>query len=221
LINGWIVEYGDIKMDSFLDTNIIIKSMEYEYIKEYLRKKCFEYVSSQKKILISFVVEEELRRAIIKRKEMYGKVLEKIKNPYFQIDYKDSRFLNKEDMIFAETIYKSARGKNPEKLKKEFDYELDFLSKSLNAFLKNKVSDIAIKKSELNQDILSIIQDFIADFADCQVLTSAIQMQQEREQFLFVTADKHFDSGSYNFVEEELRLKKYKKPKLKNLLFEA
>lgn len=207
-------------MESFLDTNVIINYFEFDYIKEQLRKKCFEHVKNANKILISFIVEEELRREITKRKEIYGQVLEKIKNPSFQIGYKSSLFLNKDDCLFAEGLYAQLKGEKAEELKKEMDYEIDFLRNALKSFLKNKVSYIAIKKSELNQDILSIIQDFITDFADCQVLTSALQMQQAREQFLFVTADKHFDSGSYNFVEEELRLKEYKKPELKNLLFE-
>ena len=152
---------------------------------------------------------------------MYGKVLEKIKNPSFQIDHKSSRFLNRDDGLFAEGLYNQLKEEKPEELKKEMDLELDFLRIALNAFLKNKINDIAIKKSELNKDIVSIIREFIEDFADCQVLTSALQMQQKKEQFLFVTADKHFDSGSYNFVEGELRLKEHKKPKLKNLLFES
>lgn len=208
-------------MDSFLDTMVIIKYLEYDYIKEQLRKKCFEYIeSSNGKILISLVVEEELRRAIIKRKEMYENVIKKIKDSSFQINYKNSNFLNKEDCLFAEKLYINLKEKDTIKLKKEFDSEINFLNASLIIFLKNKVSEASIKESELNQTILSIIHEFIEDFADCRVLTSAIQIQQGREQFAFITADKHIDKGSYNFIEEELRLKDYKKPILKNLLYE-
>lgn len=208
-------------MDSFLDTTVIIKYLEYDYTKEQLRKKCFEYIeSSNGKILISLVVEEELRRAIIKRKEMYENVIKKIKDSSFQINYKNSNFLNKEDCLFAEKLYINLKEKDTVKLKKEFDSEINFLNASLIIFLKNKVSEASIKESELNQTILSIIHEFIEDFADCRVLTSAIQIQQSREQFAFITADKHIDKGSYNFIEEELRLKDYKKPILKNLLYE-
>lgn len=208
-------------MDSFLDTIVIIKYLEYNYIKEQLRKKCFEYIeSSNGKILLSFIVEEELRRVIIKRKEIYENVIKKIKDSSFQINYRNSNFLNKEDGLFAEKLYTNLKGKEPVKLKREFDSEIDFLNASLIIFLKNKVNEILIKKSELNQTILSIIHEFIEDFADCRVLTSAVQIQQGREQFTFVTADKHIDKGSYNFIEEELRLKDYKKPILKNLLYE-
>lgn len=208
-------------MDSFLDTTVIIKYLEYDYIKEQLRKKCFEYIeSSNGGILISLIVEEELRRVIIKRKEMYENVIKKIKDSSFQINYKNSNFLNKEDCLFAEKLYINLKEKDTVKLKKEFDSEINFLNASLIIFLKNKVSEASIKESELNQTILSIIHEFIEDFADCRVLTSAIQIQQGREQFAFITADKHIDKGSYNFIEEELRLKDYKKPILKNLLYE-
>ena len=207
-------------MDSFLDTNVIIKAIEYEYVNEHLREKCFEQVKKANKILLSFIVEGELRRALLKRKEIYEKVINKIKSPSIAIDYKDSKFLSREDWIFAEGIYKHAKEKNPEKLKKDFDAELDFLNHSLKVFLRNRISEIDIRESELNQEMVSIIREFIDDFADCKILTSAIQMQQSREQFLFASCDKHFDMGSYNFVEKERRLKKYKKPKLKNLLFE-
>lgn len=208
-------------MDSFLDTMVIIKYLEYDYIKEQLRKKCFEYIeSSNGKILISLIVEEELRRVIIKRKEMYENVIKKIKDSSFQINYKNSNFLNKEDCLFAEKLYINLKEKDTIKLKKEFDSEINFLNASLIIFLKNKVSETSIKESELNQTILSIIHEFIEDFADCRVLTSAIQIQQGREQFAFITADKHIYKGSYNFIEEELRLKDYKKPILKNLLYE-
>lgn len=206
-------------MDSFLDTVIIIKYIEYEYIKEQLRKKCFEHVKSSGKILISFLVKEELERQVVKRKEIYELVLKKIENSSFEIDYRKTAFLSKEDAIFAENLCLKLKGKSIEALKKEFDSEIGFLYASTALFLKNKVNEIAIKKSELNSFILSVVHDFIEDFADCRILTSAIQMQQSKSQFFFVTADRHIDAGSYDFVEHDIRLKDYKKPKLKNLLF--
>jgi len=200
---------------------IIVKYIEYNYIEEQLRKKCFEYIkSSNTKILISFIVKEELRRVILQRKKMYECVLRKIKNPTYEIDYTKTNFLNKGDAIFAQNIYSKLKEKNIIKLKKEFDSEIDFLNVSVALFLKNKVNEISIKKSDLDHFILSIVHEFIVDFADCRVLTSAMQMQQNRDIFFFVTADKHIDSGSYDFVENDLRLKNHKKPKLKNLLFE-
>ena len=83
-------------MDSFLDTTVIIKYIEYDYIKEQLRKKCFEHIKSSKgKVLISFIVKDELNRVVLQRKEIYECVLKKIKDPDYELDYKKTIYLNK------------------------------------------------------------------------------------------------------------------------------
>jgi hypothetical protein len=209
-------------MDSFFDSTVIVKSIEYEYIKEQLRKKCFNSINfCEGKILISFIVKDEIQRTIIKRKEIYECVLRKIRDPSYEINHENTVFLNKEEIIFAQSLYLKLKEKDVTKLKKEFDSEIDFLNVEISLFLKNKLNEIAIKKSDLDSFVVSIIYEFIEDFPDCRVLTSAIQMQQDRNKFLFVTADKHFYPGTYKSIEEEPRLEKYKFPKLKNLLFES
>ncbi|MCX6750903.1 MAG: hypothetical protein NTZ83_05575 [Candidatus Pacearchaeota archaeon] len=208
-------------MDSFLDSTVIINYMEYDYIKEQLRKKCSEYIKSLNgKIFISLIVKEELQRAILKRKEIYECVLKKIKYPDYELDYKRTIYLDKQNIIFAQDLYLKLKDKDISRLSKEFDSEIDFLKASLDLFIKNKVNEIAIAKSDLDSSILSIIHDFIDDFADCKVLTSAIQMQQNKEIFFFVTADNHFDPNGYNFIKTEPRLENYKFPTLKNFLYE-
>ena len=215
------MESGENKMDSFLDTGVVIKYFEHDYMKEELGKRCYEYVKNiQNKILISFIVQEEAHRVILKRKEIYDYILNKIQDPSLEIEYKETVYMNKQEFIFAKDLYLKLKNENIKELKKNFDSEIDFLKASLDLFLKNKVNETAIGKSELDNLILSIVHNFIEDFADCRVLTSAIQMQQHRDIFFFVTADKHFDSGSYDFIENELKLKNYKKPQLKNLLYE-
>jgi hypothetical protein len=208
-------------MESFLDTTVIIKYIEYDYIKEWLRKKCFEHIKSSKgKILISFIVKEEAQRAVLKRKEMYETVIKKIKDPSFAIDYKKSLFLSKSDGLFTEELSLELKESNLENLKQDFNSEIDFLNVSLAKFFKNNVSELFINKNELDKNIVFIINEFISDFADCRVLTSAIQIQQNKEQFLFVTADKHFDPNGYEFLKGEPRLKDYKFPELKNFLYD-
>ena len=209
-------------MDSFLDTTVIIKYIEYNYIKEQLRKKCFEHIkSSNTKIFISFIVKDELERAILQRKEIYECVLKKIKNPGYELDYKKTIYLNKQDALYAQEIYLNIKDKNIDKLRQDFDYEIGFLKASVDLFLKNKVNDISITKLDLDKSLLSIMHDFIDDFADCRVLTSAVQIQQNKEIFFFVTADKHFDPNGYNFIKTEPRLKNYKFPNLKNFLYSS
>jgi len=208
-------------MDSFLDSMVIVKYIEYNYVKEQLRKKCFDYIKTlTTKILISFIVKEELRRVILQRKEIYECVLKKIKDPNYEIDYKKTNFLNKGTATFAQDLYLKVKDSDIVKLKEDFDSEINFLNVSLSVFLKNKVNEIAISKSDLDGFALSVIHDFLSDYADCRVLTSAIQMQQNKDTFFFVTADKHFSPNEYAFIEEEPRLKDYKFPKLKNFLYE-
>ncbi len=208
-------------MNSFLDTTIIIKYLEYDYIKEQLREKCFEYIKSSKtSLLISFVVKDELSRVVLQRKEIYECVLRKIKDPYYEFDYKKTIYLKKHDVLFAQELYLRLKSQDVEKLRYEFDSEISFLNVSLDLFLKNKVDEIEIRKLELDNFIQSILQDYIADFADCRVLTSAIQMQQTRDIFFFVTADRHFAPNEYEFLKDESKLKNYKFPELKNILYE-
>lgn len=208
-------------MDSFLDTTVIIKYIEYNYIKEQLRKKCFEHInSSNTKILISFIVKDELDRVILQRKEIYESVLRKIKDSSYELNYKKTMYLTKQDSLFAQDLYLKLKDKDVYKLSQEFDSEIDFLKASSDLFIKNKVNEIAIAKSNLDSSILSIIHDFIDDFADCRVLTSAIQIQQNKEVFFFVTADNHFDPNGYKFIKTEPRLENYKFPTLKNFLYE-
>jgi hypothetical protein len=208
-------------MNSFLDANVIIKKIEYDYLKEDLRKKCFEHIQSSKgKIFISFVVKEELNRIILKRKEIYNFILEKVKNSEFEIDYNKISYLTKQDGVFAKDLYLKLQGISADKLKKDFDEELNFLKISLDSFLKTKINEIAIKKEELDKSIINILYEVIQDFADCRVLTSAIQMQQKKIQFSFITCDKHFHPAGYRIIEGDSRLKEYTKPKLKNFLFD-
>lgn len=208
-------------MDSFLDTTVIINNFEYEFSKEKLQKRCFEYLNNiTGKIFISFIVKNEIERVILKKKEIYNQILSKIKDSSYEMDYKKSAYLKEEDVIIAKNIYLKLKKGNLKDIKDSFDFEIDFLNNSLDLFLKNKVNEIAITKQELEDSILSIIHNFIEDFADCRVLTSAIQIQQNKETFFFVTADKHFDSHGYNFIKTEPKFEKYRFPILKNLLYE-
>jgi len=209
-------------MDSFLDTTVIIKYLEYGYIKESLRKRCFEHITASKnKVFISFIVKNELDRVVLQRKEMYEYILKKIKDPSYELDHKKTIYLNKQDILFIQEFCLKLKDKDTRRLKQDFESEIDFLRVSLDIFLKNKVNEIAIAKSDLDSFALSLINDSLNDFADSRVLTSAIQMQKNKDIFFFVTADKHFSPNEYEFIRTEPRLKDYKFPKLKNLLYET
>jgi len=209
-------------MDSFLDSTVIINYFEYNYKIGELKKKCFDYVEFSKgKILTSFIVQDEVRRVILKRKEMYGCILRKVKDPSYEITYNENiKFLNKEDIKFTHGLYLKLKDKSINNLEEDFGSEIVFLNASLRLFLRKRINEISITKSDLDSSVLSIIHDFIDDFADCRVLTSAIQIQQNKEIFFFVTADQHFDPNGYNFIKTEPKLENYKFPNLKNFLYE-
>ena len=208
-------------MDSFLDLTVILNYFEYNYFKEPLKKKCFEYVKeNEAKILISFFVQEGLKRVILKRKEMYNLVLKKIKDPTYEIIFEKAVLLNKKDILFANSLYLNLKKEEFFGLKSKFDNEINFLNFSVSYLLEKLNNKFLIKEENLDNSLISLIRNFIEDYEDCQVLASAIQMQQDREQFLFVTADQHFIPGSYDALKEDIRLKEYEKPILKNLLYE-
>jgi predicted nucleic acid-binding protein len=212
-------------MDSFLDTTVIIKYLEYDYIKEQLTKKCFEHVkSSDSRIIISFIVKDETNRAILKRKEIYEYILKKIKEPDYELDSKKAIYLNKQDIIHSRELYLKFKEKDFNRLKQDFNDEINFLNASFDLFLRKRIDEISITKSELDKFLLSIIHNFIEDFADCRVLTSAMQIQQDKNTFFFVTADDHFNPNTYKFIEEQFKIdyqkENYKFPTLKNFLYE-
>jgi len=223
-MSGWRVVSGEkrgrINMNSFLDTNIIMRYFEYGYNKDDFSKRCFEYVKSEDKVLISYIIQDELKRNILRMRELFNCVIRKIKNSTYEIDYRKTSYLNKEDELITIKLYMSLKDINLGDLKRSFDEQINYLNDSLYVFLKNKVSDIEITKSELDKNILSVVRESIEDFSDCKVLTSAIQMQQDKDIFLFVTADSHFSPNEYDFLKNDFRLEKIKIPILKNLLFE-
>ncbi|MEK6913813.1 MAG: hypothetical protein AABW47_04050 [Nanoarchaeota archaeon] len=207
-------------MDSFLDITVIINSFEYNYVKDSLKKKCFEYVKeNEEKILISFFVQEGLKRAILKRKEIYNLVLKKIKDTSYEIVFEKAVLLNKKDILFANNLYSNIKKEEFSSLKNKFDNEINFLNFSTSYFLEKLNSKFFIKEENLDSSLISLIHSFIADHEDCKVLASAIQIQKDKKMFFFVTADQHFIPGSYDALKEDSRLEGYKIPELINLLY--
>jgi len=207
-------------MESFLDINVILSSIESNYIQDTLKKKCAEYVkANEEKILISFFVQEGMKRVILKRKEMYNLILNKIKDPSYEIVFEKAVLLNKKDIIFANNLYLNLKKEEFSDLKQKLDNEINFLNFSVSYFLEKLTNKFLIKEEKLDSSLISLIYDFIIDYEDCKVLASAINLQKEREIFLFVTIDKHFIPGSYDALKEDIRLKEYKIPGLLNLLY--
>ncbi len=210
-------------MDSFFDSCVIINYLEYFIREDELKKKCFNYISDKKgKFLLCFYGLDEINKEIEKREIQWLEVLKKKKDKEYSLGSSKiaQAKLNKKEISFTEQIYEDVKEIEYEYLKNKFEKEIDILKINLQIFLKNKLNEILIKTSEIDKSLVSIIFDFIDDYADCKILTSAIQSQQKTEDFLCVTVDRHFSEGTYNSICEDVRLKDYKKPVLKNLLFE-
>jgi len=208
-------------MRSFLDSCIIINFLEFEFNETPLKKKCLDYLSKEKDFLSCFWVLEETKTFIRKREVQFNELLRKKEDPSYNFGtHKESELLSKNDLLFTKLLYDDLKEIEISALKDKFEQQIKTLKIKRDLFLKNQLNEISIKISEINKTILSIIYDFIEDYSDCKVLTSAIQMQQDKEIFTFVTADKHFLEGTYDSINEDMRLKEYKKPILKNLLFE-
>lgn len=210
-------------MDSFLDSCLIIHYLVYTFNKTKLNEICASYVHKKMgKFFFCFYGIGEIRRYIQKREIQYIEILKKKKDGNYKIgESKEANFiLKKEEILFAEKLYKDTLSESYQCLSEKFQKEIISLKTNFQIFLKSKIDEVGIKKSEINHQILSIIHEFIADFSDCRILTSALQMQQNKEVFLFLTADKHIDPNGYDFIKDDLRLKSYKFPMLKNLLFE-
>ncbi len=99
--------------------------------------------------------------------------------------------------------------------------ELTILEIRIDQFLKFKVDEKVILIDEIRNDLVSILHDLVDNYSDCRILASAIQEQEKRAIFLFVTKDReHFNPNAYDFIKEDPRFEKYKFPELKNLYFD-
>lgn len=209
--------------DSFLDNSVIINFLNYLVRKTELRDKCFRYIEGkQGNLLICLFSLDGIKRYISKREILYTEVLNKRENEKYIIGDNETarKILNNQEILFANKIYETTLSENAKNLQDRFKEEINTIKLNFRIFLKSKVDEMGIKKEEIDSTILSIIYDFIEDFEDCKILTSALQMQQDKEEFFFVTADKHFAPNIYNFIKDDSRFEKYKFPKLKNLLYE-
>ena len=206
-------------MDSFFDTCIIIRYASYSpIVKNPLNYKCFEYIKNKKgKNMLCYYVLDELKNNIRKRALIQNEVLKKlVKSNYFINDF---GILSKQDIAYANKLFESNKGKNPEKVSKIFFEERSNFQRKIDVFIKLLLDERVILINQIDPGIVSVLKSFIEKHSDCLVLASAIQEQQNRETFFFVTCDDHFSPNNYEFIKEDPKLEKCKFPELKNLLY--
>lgn len=207
-------------MDFFFDTCVIIKYASYDpNAQNLLNSKCFEYIRNKKgKYILCYYVLDELRNNIKKRALIYRVALKKIFNPNYLMG--DFGVLSRQDVAFANKLFESYKSKDIEKVSEIFFEEKNNFQRKIDNFIKILSNEKVIPIEMIDKEIVSVLKSFIEKHSDCLVLASAIQEQQKRETFSFVTCDDHFNPNNYEFINEDPKLGKCKFPELKNLLYE-
>ena len=214
-----------MEKDSFIDTNVIINYVNYQKDKSKdIVTKCYLYVVNRKnKFIICHTVIRELSNILTKLTILHREVLKKIENEAYSMN--KSKNLSNKDLPTAEKLYFAHKEINEKKLREIFSLERDIFEIEIERFLKNKVDIKIIPIEEIKIELVNALRDFIENYADCQILASALQYQKDRKIFLLVTADgKDFAPNNYDFLKNQFELnypnEKYKFPELLNLMFE-
>ena len=219
---GW-----KIKMNSFFDTSVIIKYGSFDKnSKDEFSLKCFNYILSKEgKFLLAYYVEDEIKNRIKKRRIIFQEALNKIKNPSYEIEKtKNYNELRASDKAYLKKLYEKLKDKNIIDAKRNLSEEQINFEIRIDQFLKVLVDERIIKINEIKQELVKVLNNFVDDYADCKVLASAIQAQEKRDIFLFISCDDHFNPNTYKFVKDQFEIDypkdNYKFPTLKNLLYE-
>lgn len=208
-----------MEKDSFLDSNVIINYANYQKDKsKEIVNKCYSYISNkQGRFIICYAVIRELFNVITKLTIIHREVLKKIENREYSLN--KSKYLPIKDLFIAEKLYLAHKEINDQELREIFASERDIFEIEIEKFLKNKVDIKVIHVEEIKVELVNVIREIIENYADCQILASALQYQKDKDLFLFVTADKKdLYPNSYEYIKDYGKLKDYKFPELLNLM---
>lgn len=208
-----------MEKDSFLDSNVIINYANYQKDKSReIVNGCYLYITNKRgRFIICYAVIRELFKIITKLTIIHREVLKKIENNEYSLD--KSKYLPIRDLPIAEKLYLLHKETNEKKLKEIFSSERDIFEMEIEKFLKNKVDIKAIPIEEIKIELVNTMRDIIENYADCQILASALQYQKDKDLFLFVTADKKdLNPNNYEYIKDYGILKGYKFPELLNLM---
>lgn len=211
-----------MEKDSFLDTNIIFSYSNYNQgqSKEII-SKCYFYIFNKKgKFIVCEAVLEELREIIKKRARVHKAVIKKIKEE--RVSFED--LIASRDSPLAKKLYERLKNQDIESVSNQLSIERDLSESAIHNFLKTKVDEKVIPAEQIDNSLVNKIHDIIPNHADCKILASALQFQDKRTIFLFVTADWHdLSPNGYEFLKEHFDInypkEKYKFPEMLNLMF--
>ena len=210
--------------DSFLDTNVIINYINYQKERSSeIVNRCYLYVINKKGLFIVWhAVIRELYNIIAKLAVIHKEVLAKIENENYSL--KDSKNLSKRDVPFAEKLYLTHKDPDNKSIRETFASQRDIFEIGIERFLKEKVDKKVIPLEQISIELVNALREIITNYADCQILSSALQYQKNEEIFLFVTADgKDLSPNGYDFLKEQFGINNPKEenkfPELLNLMF--
>lgn len=213
---------------NFFDTSVVISYASYspEAINAEIVEKCHNYIKNARGIfMLCHYVISEINNRIKKRRIMYDEVLRKMKHPMHLIGGSGKgRDLSDNDIPYAKKLYELNKNIPIEDTSIKFNNEQLKFERQIYNFLKNLVKERVIPLNEISHELVNILHDFITTYADCKVLASALQAQQEQAIFYFVTADKKdLSPNQYGYLKEHFEInypkEKYRFPELHNLMF--
>ena len=210
--------------ESFIDTNVIVHYANYQEDKSIdILKRCYSYVVNKKgKFIICCMVIKELYTVMSQLSIIHKEVLMKVKDNNHSM--KDNKDLSEKDLAFAEKIYLSYKQTEVKKLNEILSSEREIFEISIERFLKTQVDEKVIPIEQIQTELVNKIHNVISNYADCKIIASALQLQTNREIFVFVTADgKDLAPNHYDFLKDQFEIdyskEKYIFPKLLNLMF--
>ncbi|MCD4666759.1 hypothetical protein K8R47_03040 [archaeon] len=208
--------------DSFLDTNVIFHYSNYiEKVSKNILKRCYLFIQNKKgEFILCGAVLSELSRIIKKRVNIHKAVIGKIKDSNSLLE----EFLSPRDVPYAKQLYEQFKNEDVKKVSLYFADQRHLSEIKIDKFLKTKVDEKVIPLGQIDNSLVNKINEIISNHADCKILASAIQFQNTRAIFLFVTADgKDLDPNDYKYLQEHFEInysnEKCKFPELLNLMF--
>lgn len=207
--------------DNFLDTNVILNYSNYdgENSRDII-KKCYLFIKNKNGgFILCGAVMDELSDIVIKRANIHKAVIKKLKDEKFSFEGVSNR-----DTPFAIKLYEALKNQDIKKVSEELSKERDLSEINIQKFIKLLADERVIPLEQIDTELVNRIHDIIQNHADCKILASALQLQKNREIFLFVTVDgKDLNPNRYNYLKEHFEInfpkEDYKFPELKNLLF--
>ena len=208
--------------DNFLDTNVIFNYSNYngDNSKDII-KKCYLFIKNKNGgFILCGAVMDELSNIIIKRANIHKAVIKKLQDEEFILE----SLISNRDIPFAKKLYEALKNHDIKKASEELSKERDLSEINIHKFIKLLADERVIPIEQIDNELVNRIHDIIQNHADCKILASALQLQKNREIFLFVTADgKDLNPNGYNYLKEHFDInfskEDYKFPELKNLLY--